>query len=93
MFCAKCGKQMSERQEKLNDGKIHIIASCFGCNVQKDIGTVTDETVPMYQNAPRYNARPEKVVQEVRIKKGVNWGEVVAMVVALIVIFCVAVSK
>jgi len=89
MFCAKCGKQMSEREEMLKDGVIHIIASCYDCNVQKDIGTVTDETTPMYN---RQYVMPEKVVQEVRIKKGVNWGEILAVVIALLVIFAVLIS-
>lgn len=42
MFCAKCGKQMSEREEILGDGCLHIIGSCFECNIQKDIGIVVE---------------------------------------------------
>lgn len=106
MFCGKCGKPMSEREEMLKDGKMHIIAACFDCNVQKDIGVIGEEECVMpienipinnmhNQTTPMYNRQyvmPGKVVQEVRIKKCINWGKVCIAVIALLVIFAVLIA-
>lgn len=104
MFCGKCGKPMSEREEILSDGCLHVIGSCFECNIQKDIGIVVEDGLIPAENESNYSMphthefvespsyiRPGKVSQEVIIKKGVNWGEVMAVVISLIVIFLVAI--
>ena len=63
MYCEKCGKQMSEREEILGDGFLHIIGSCFECNIQKDMGVVVEGGVIPTENVSMNNA----YVQETQI--------------------------
>jgi len=60
MFCGKCGKPMSEREEILSDGCLHVIGSCFECNIQKDIGIVGEDGLIPTENVPMNNIYIQK---------------------------------
>lgn len=90
MFCAKCGKQMNEREEILGDGCLHIIGSCFECNIQKDIGIVVEGGMIPAEYV-QHDSVPHNEVQNVsyeprrnRVKKKDSALSVIAFVFAII---------